>query len=155
MTEVANKHVRAIHAYSNRIGALKNENKVRDFTFTIDEPEKLGGTNEAPTPMEYILGSFNGCILIVIEMIAKEMKFSFNGFTAETTGEIDRRGFLGTAPVSPHFQHVINTVRFDTDESIETINLVKKQVEKRCPAYNLFKDAGIEIELNWKKEEEE
>ena len=155
MTEKANKHVRSIHTYSNRISALKNENQVRDFTFTIDEPEKLGGTNEAPTPMEYILGSFNACILIVIEMIAKEMAFSFNGLAAETTGEIDRRGLQGTAPVSPHFQRVINTVRFDTDERIESIERIKKQVEKRCPAYNLFKDAGIEIELNWKKEKEE
>ncbi|MFA1820993.1 OsmC family protein [Virgibacillus oceani] len=145
------KHYRTISAYSSRVGTFKNENRVRDFNFTIDEPEKLGGTNNAPTPMEYILGSFNGCILIVIEMVAKEIHFTFSNLSAETHGELDRRGLAGAADVSPHFHTVKNTVIFDTNESTEAIEQLKGIVKKRCPAYNLFHDTGIDIELDWKK----
>jgi uncharacterized OsmC-like protein len=145
------EHYRTISAYSSRVGAFKNENMVRDFKFTIDEPEKLGGTNHAPTPMEYILGSFNGCILIVIEMVAKEIPFTFSNLSAETHGELDRRGLAGTADVSPHFHRVKNKVIFETTESTEAIEQLKGIVKKRCPAYNLFHDTGIEIELDWKK----
>lgn len=143
------KHERDIKAVSERMDAMKNINRIRDFQFLIDEPAKLGGTNEAPTPMDYILGSLNGCILIVIETIAREINFSFQGLKAESIGTIDRRGMMGIGDVSPHFQKVTNTVWFDTVESEERIEELKELLKKRCPAYNLFRDAGIDITLNW------
>ena len=99
--------------------------------------------------MEYVLGSFNGCILIVIELIANEIEFSFRDLTSESVGTVDRRGMFGTADVSPHFQTVNNTIVFDTDESEERIQELKQLVQKRCPVYNLLKDAGIAIDLHW------
>lgn len=144
-----NKDLRSIKASSERISALKSVNEVRNFSFTIDEPVKLGGTDEAPTPMEYILGSFNGCVLIVIEIIAKEIGFQFDSLKAEAVGTIDRRGMKGIDGVSPHFQEVEHTIWFETDESEERLEELKERVQKRCPAYNLFADAGIPITLNW------
>lgn len=147
-----NTNLRRIKASSKRIASFKNENTVRDFVFTIDEPVKLGGTNEAPTPMEYILGSFNGCVLIVIEMVAKEINFSFKNLTAESVGIIDRRGLKGIDNVNPQFQEVVNTIWFDTEENEDRLEELKEIVARRCPAYNLFKDSGMLISLNWFKE---
>lgn len=141
--------LREITATSNRMGTFKNTNTVRKFNFLVDEPYRMGGTNEAPTPMEYVLGSFNGCILIVIEMIAKEIGFSFQHIQAESVGVLDPRGLLGTADVSPHFQQVTNTILFDTEESEERLQELKGLVKQRCPVYNLFNDAGVVVELNW------
>jgi uncharacterized OsmC-like protein len=154
-TTSANIHLRKVRASSERIGSLKSNHTVRDFSFTVDEPVKLGGTNEAPTPMEYILGSFNGCILVVIETIAKEIDFQFSGLKAESVGTIDRRGMKGVDLISPHFQDVTNRIWFETDEEENRIEELKDQVKKRCPAYNLFKDAGIPILLNWTKAEKD
>lgn len=56
---------------------------------------------------------------------------------------------LGAEGVSPHFQRVENTIWFETDESEERIGQLKEIVEQRCPVYNLFKDAGVKIDLNW------
>ncbi|PZE21638.1 OsmC family protein [Paenibacillus xerothermodurans] len=145
----AKSEVRRVRAASQRLGRFKNENTVRGFTFRIDEPEKLGGTDTGPTPMEYVLGSFNGCLLIVIETIASEMKLNVKDLRAESTGLVDRRGLFGTADVTPHFLEVHNSIVFDTDEPWEKIELLKQAVLKRCPAYNLFKDAGIPITLDW------
>lgn len=144
-----NQEIRTVRASSQRLSRFRNENTIRSFSFLIDEPVKLGGTDTAPTPMEYVLGSFNGCILIVIEMIAAEMKLEIRDLHAESTGTVDRRGLFGTADVSPHFQEVHNSVLFYTDEPLEKIEELKERVKKRCPAYNLFNDAGISIELNW------
>ena len=55
--------------------------------------------------------------------------------------------------MSPHFHQVKNTVLFETKESANAIEELKDLVKKRCPAYNLFRDSGIEIELDWKKTE--
>jgi uncharacterized OsmC-like protein len=43
------------------------------FKITVDEPEKLGGTNEGPSPVEYVLAAFAGCLNVVGNMVAKEM----------------------------------------------------------------------------------
>lgn len=155
LTKSAGNHeLRKIKASSKRVGSLKNENTVRDFTFTIDEPVKLGGTNDAPTPMEYILGSFNGCVLIVIEIVAKEIDFKFKQLQAESIGIIDRRGLKGIDNVNPQFQEVTNTIWFETDEDESRLEELQEIVKKRCPAYNLFKDSGMAISLNWLKVED-
>ena len=48
--------------------ATKLEAKARSFSFVIDEPGALGGTNEAPNPVEYLLGSLAGCLNIVLHL---------------------------------------------------------------------------------------
>lgn len=150
-----NKNIREIKASCKRTGAMKNINTVRKFSFPIDEPVKLGGSDEAPTPMEYILGSFNGCILIVVETIANEIGFTFKSLKSVSVGTIDRRGMQGIDNISPHFQSVTNTIWFNTNESVHRIQELKELVIKRCPAYNLFHDAGINITLNWIYQETE
>jgi uncharacterized OsmC-like protein len=50
---------------------------VRDFRFVTAEPEKIGGNNEGPTPMEYVLGALNGCLGVVVELVAKEQGIRF------------------------------------------------------------------------------
>lgn len=149
------KHLREIESTSERIGKGKNINHIRDFSFVTDQSIRAGGTNEAPSPMEYILGSFNGCILVVIERIAKEMVFSFTHLNAKSIGTVDRRGTQGVEGISPHFKHVTNTIWFETSETEARIEALKAQVSKRCPALNLFSDAKIEITLNWIHQEAE
>lgn len=141
--------LRKITAKCERSGTVKNINSVRSFNFLIDQSERTGGTNKAPTPMEYVLSSFNGCVLIIIERVADDIGFSFQSLKANTIGTVDRRGLLGIEGVSPHFQKVNNTILFETKENEERIQELKKRVQKICPVYNLFLDAGIEIELDW------
>ncbi|WP_179133913.1 OsmC family protein [Halobacillus massiliensis] len=146
--------LRSIKAESSRTNAFQNKHSIRDFEFLIDEPEKLGGTNQAMTPMEYVLGSFNGCLMIVIEMIAKENGWTIERLDSSSEGTIDKAGLAGTADVSPHFQHVslLVDIKFAEPE-IDAYHFIYL-VKKRCPAFNLFQDAGIQIELIWKINEE-
>lgn len=142
--------LRSIDTQSKRTNQFQNEHAIRDFTFTIDEPEKLGGSNEALTPMEYIIGSLNGCFMIVVEMVAKEKELTIEKLNASSSGAIDRRGLFGTADVSPHFQTVTLQVDVTFEEKEVDEEDFIQRVQKRCPAYNLFKDADVEIEVIWK-----
>lgn len=143
------QNLREIETTCKRVSPVKSISYVRDFSFTIDQTMRGGGTNEAPTPMEYILGSFNGCVLVVVERIAKEIGFSFIHLKAKSVGTIDPRGARGIDHISPHFQKVINTIWFETEETEAKLSELKKLVQKRCPALNLFYDAKIDVELNW------
>ena len=48
----------------------KTRIKTRGFDLTVDEPEALGGTDQAPNPVEYILAGYAGCINVVAHIIA-------------------------------------------------------------------------------------
>jgi len=61
------RHVRAINAAGTRTKV-----QVRDFppVFT-DEPDTLGGTNTAPSPLETVLVALVGCDGVIIHGVAK------------------------------------------------------------------------------------
>ena len=117
----------------------------------MDEPEYLGGTNDGPNPIEYVLGGLTGCTSVMIGLIAKEKSFSFQGVEFKNNGTIDARGMMGVEGVSPHFQSVNFESIVTTDKRVTRIEELKEEVEKRCPVYNLIKDAGVTIESNWYK----
>jgi uncharacterized OsmC-like protein len=131
--------------YDNRIA-------VRDFAFQIAEPAKLGGSDAAPTPMEYVAGALSGCLSIVIEMVAAEQGVALSGIAVESEGRVDQRGLFGTAPVSPHFEAVDVTVRLATDEPAARLEPLKADVLKRCPVYNLLNDSGARVQIDWRVE---
>lgn len=133
-------------------GGLKNSVFIREFSpIIVDEPKTLGGSDEGPNPVEYVLAALSTCTSITIAFVAKELKFSYQGLEFKNAGTLDLRGFSGVEGVSTHFQTVEIEVIFDTDESIEQIERIKETVEKRCPVYNLLKDAGVHLKANWIK----
>ncbi|MCI1694752.1 OsmC family protein [Aneurinibacillus aneurinilyticus] len=131
---------------------VKTNISVRDFSsFVMDEPEVLGGTDTGPNPMEYVAAALNGCKGVMIPLVAKELGFVFTGIEFETTGIIDTRGLMGEEGVSPHFQKIRFQVNIQTEESEEKIEQLKQEVERRCPVFNLFIDAGIKVDVKWNK----
>ncbi|WP_175986511.1 OsmC family protein [Bacillus sp. Marseille-Q1617] len=133
------------------VEGMKTNVQARDFAFIVDEPEALGGTDQGANPVEYVLAALSGCTSVVIALIAKELDFKYEDATFENEGTLDLRGLNGVEGVSPHFQTVTFDVTIVTDESEERLDELKSKVEKRCPVYNLLKDAGIALESNWVK----
>lgn len=127
---------------------MRTRHRVRSFEFDTGEPDAVGGDNSAPTPMEYVVAALGGCLAVVVETVAAEQQLRLDSLEVETTATMDRRGFLGTADVSPHFQHVVLRARFGL-EDIDTLPLLQAEVERRCPAVNLVKDAGVPVVLDW------
>jgi uncharacterized OsmC-like protein len=131
---------------------VKTNISVRNFpVFSMDEPAQLGGADAGPMPLEYVVAALNGCNGVMIPLVAKELDFTFSDIDFETTGIVDTRGLLGEEGVRTHFQKIRFQVNIQTEESEERIEQLKKEVERRCPVYNLFVDAGIEVDTKWSK----
>lgn len=147
-----NAQLRHVHAAMEWHGAFASTQRVRGHAFIVDEPEKLGGDNRGPTPLEYVLGAYDACLQIVIVMLAREMQIQVHEVDLESVATVDRRGLFGTAPVSPHYQRIETTIRLslggDGAEGA-AIERLKAALYVRCPMYNLVKDAGIAQELTW------
>ncbi|WP_281245346.1 OsmC family protein [Paramicrobacterium humi] len=53
----------------------------------------VGGTNSAPTPMEFVAGAVNACIAVVIETVASELGISVHAIETGSKAHMDVRGF--------------------------------------------------------------
>lgn len=134
------------------VSGLKTEISIRDFSpVFVDEPKALGGKDEAPNPVEYVLAGLTSCTSVMIALIAKEQDFSYSAVEFSNKGTLDLRGLAGDPNVSPHFETVSYNVDITTDESNDKIEALRVAVENRCPVLNLLKDANVKINANWTK----
>ena len=114
--------------------ATKLEAKARSFSFVIDEPGALGGTNEAPNPVEYLLGSLAGCLNIVLHLEAKEHNVIINKLKIDIDGDLDPAKFVGLPGFNRSgFQHININIILEADATEEIINAIINKAKARCP----------------------
>lgn len=129
-----------------------NSVNIRDFEpFFVDEREAIGGNNKGPNPLEYFLGALGACTSVIATMVAREQGFTYEDFEFGTEGQLDPRGFQGVEGVQTYYQTIEVNAVVETDESDEAFETFVAEVERRCPLYNLIKDAGVEVKSNWEK----
>lgn len=140
-----------LKANANWDGGVRTSIKVRDFAPIItDEPAQIGGEDKAPNPMEYILSGYLGCFTVMLKVVADELNISFQDLKLNGEGDIDLRGALGRAPVRPYFKEVRTIVEMSNVVGPkEQLTALQQRVTERCPAYNLFKGAGVEPKVDW------
>lgn len=141
--------IKSVRSSGTWLGSMSTAVRIRDFAFTIDEPVTVGGTNSAPTPMEFVAAAVGGCATVVIEQVASELGIRFDAIETETTAHQDVRGFRGTANVSPHFLDFTLHLRVVTAASEGLRAALREQVEARSPAIALIRDAGVTLEILW------
>jgi uncharacterized OsmC-like protein len=118
--------------------ATRFEAKARNFSFIVDEPEALGGTDDGPNPVEYLLGSYAGCLNVVVHLVAKEQGVTINNLHIEVNGELDPARFTGQPGFNrPGFQHINVQVTVDTAASQETVYKVLEIAKSRPVNDNL------------------
>ncbi|MFC6613478.1 OsmC family protein [Halopenitus salinus] len=147
MSETENLHQFAVEARSE--SSTRTAVEVRDFEFVVDEPEPLGGTDEGPNPVEYLLGSWAGCLNVVANLVARERDITIDSLDISIEGDLDPRGFKGASDdVRAGYQEVRVEIDAETDADDEELREWLEAVEQRCPVGdNLQHETPTEIEL--------
>ena len=123
--------------------------KARHFKLVVDEPEELGGKDEAANPVEYILAGLAGCINVVGHLVAKELGFVISKLNIDISGEINPDKLLG---ISSHeragFQSIQINLNPETEADIVTLSQWLKIVEDRCPVKdNLRNETPVRLSV--------
>ncbi|HLR07722.1 MAG TPA: OsmC family protein [Bacillota bacterium] len=93
---------------------IKSIVKAGRHELIVDEGSQVGGNDEGPNPLQYMLIALAGCENVVAHAVAKEMAFDLQGLTFDISGEFDPRGFMGDPNVRTYFETVtINVKRED------------------------------------------
>jgi uncharacterized OsmC-like protein len=123
--------------------------EARGFKIILDEPEDLGGTNEGPNPVEYILASLSGCLNVVGHMVAKEMGFNLRGLEFELEGDLNINKATGkNTRDRAGYKEIRVIVKPDTDADQITLDKWLKTIESRCPVSdNIANTTPVKISL--------
>lgn len=128
---------------------FKVEVKSGDRTIYVDQPAVFGGTDVGPSPMEYFLTSFAGCIATTTRIMADQKKIKLIGMNMELEGALDPAIIYGKSKEGrAGFTGVKIKLEFDSDMSKEEKEAFVKELVSRCPVYdNIANATPLTIEL--------
>ena len=110
------------------------EGNVRQFSIAVDEPENFGGKDSAPTPVEYILAGYAGCLNVVDNLIAKEMGFTIKSLEINITGDINPEKLLGISDKErAGFKSLNIQLDINSDATKDMLQKLLTEVKERCP----------------------
>ncbi len=132
---------------ADSVSSTKAHVKARNFSFHIDEPENLGGTDSAANPVEYLLGSYAGCINVMAHLIAKEQGITLDGLSIKISGKLNPDRLFGASNAErAGFQNIQVQISPKTDAPVEKVKAWIKAIEDRCPVNdNLLNPTPISV----------
>lgn len=115
----------------------------------IDQPEAMGGTDSAPTPLDYVFIALGGCLVTIAKIVAGQRKIALRSVEAEVSGEIDLAVLRGqNTEDRAGFQSITATVKIDADLTDEEKKEFLEEVDRRCPVSdNLIKTTPVTVNL--------
>jgi len=128
--------------------------KVRDFDpVVVDEPPVRGGTDAGPSPLEYMLISWSGCLNVSTSRMAEKIRFEYEDLEVFAEGEIDTRGRKGLADVPVGYQRAHAVIRIKTEESEKRIQRLAELVARYCPVDTMMQLAVPDYSVTWERME--
>lgn len=138
-TRAAGDAARATFVAETRlVEGFRTEAHVRQFTFGIDEPAALGGTDTAPNPVEMVLAALGTCQEIVYATHARILGIPLDSVSVRVSGELDPRGFLGVADVPAGFRSVQFDVEISSAAPADDVARLVREVNARCPVLDIL-----------------
>ena len=118
----------------NQGNSFRTECRAGKHTVVIDQPAASGGTDAGPTPLDYQLIAFGGCIAAIGRIVANQRQLPIRGFRVQVTGEINTDRFLGkAAPDRVGFSAIKATVAIDADLTKDEKAKLLREIDERCP----------------------
>lgn len=121
------------------------------LTAIIDEPVGRGGTNEGPSPTMTAYASLIGCTNVIAHKCAEKLGADIGELVFSMEVDFDRRGVLLIEEVDIPFTAIRLDVNVSGPASQAEIRKVAAETEKFCPISKLFKAAGTDVAVVWRK----
>ena len=123
-------------------GAVASRISAGHHTFVVDEPAALAGDDAGPSPVEYALGAFIACQIVVFRLYSNALGIPFDRIRVAAEGDLDAaRLFAIDESVRAGFTDVRLVVELEGPESQERYEALRAAVDEHCPVLDLFANA--------------
>ncbi len=128
-------------------GAGAERKHLREFTFDADHPQVLVGTDQGPTPVEFLLHAIASCITAGIANIAAARGVTLHEVESAVEGDIDLRGILGISDeVRNGYEGIRVSVRIKGAAPPEKLEAIVQQSRARSAVYDVLTN-GIPVAI--------
>jgi len=127
-------HALKFSVASHSESPAKSSINVRGFQFYIDAPQAFAGSNKAPTPFEYILAGYAGCINVVAHLTAKELGIQLLDLDINISGDLNTDKMLGIAGADrAGYKTIYVAIKTTTEIAPSLKSRWLKAIDTRCP----------------------
>jgi uncharacterized OsmC-like protein len=136
---------------SDFYGVGQEQSHERTFVFDADHPAVLVGTDNGPTPVEFVLHALAACLTAGLGNIAAARGVTLSEVRSTIEGDIDLNGILGLNPeVRNGYQQI--KVRFEVkgDAPADKLRELVEQSMRRSAVYDIITNqvpVSIEVEV--------
>jgi uncharacterized OsmC-like protein len=136
----------------NVLGYAKNNNqfvvKAQNFDIRISKNDQFPEL-EGPSPIEYILAGYAGCINAVGKLVAKEQGIDLKSLQVEISGTLSLDKYQGKiSDERARFKSIEVTVKPKSDATLDQLKDWLITVENRCPVQdNLINPTPVSVVL--------
>ena len=115
----------------------------------IDQPEGMGGTDTAPTPLDYVFVALGGCLVTIAKIVAGQRKIDLRSVEVDVSGDLNLEVLRGqNTEDRAGFQSITANVKIDADLTDEEKKEFLEEVDRRCPVSdNLIKATPVTVQL--------
>jgi uncharacterized OsmC-like protein len=149
----SNRWVSGTHSQGTMYGFFgvgEERTHEQSFSYDVDHPKVLVGTDKGPTPVEYLLHALAACLTAGLANIAAARGVELTEVTSTVEGDIDLNGILGLDPgVRNGFQQI--KVSFDVkgDAPSDKLRALVEQSRARSAVFDIITNAvPVSIEVN-------
>ncbi|GIQ61239.1 hypothetical protein Flavo103_43740 [Flavobacterium collinsii] len=128
-----------ISTHNQKVGSKEI---IKNFSYTIGEPEELLGNNAYPTPQEYLLGGMAGCMMVGFVILASDKGIQLESVKLKIIGDLNLRGMLELdSKASVGFEKLQFHFDVKGNGSQEQYDEIIKHVQKISPNYRTITDS--------------
>ncbi len=131
------------HVSGESESATKMNIRSGKFKMIIDEPEIMGGTDDAPSPVQVLLTALAGCLNVTGHQVARERGLNLKKMKISIDGAMNPCTFMGCSyDERAGFQTITVMVKpvFAEERSQEEITDWLAETEARCPVTDNIKE---------------
>ena len=132
-----------LHAF---YGAKQEMTHKQPYTYDADHPVVLVGTDNAPTPVEFLLHALAGCLTAGIANIAAARGVNLDSVESTVEGEIDLLGVLGLSKETRNgFQKIQVNFKLRGDHP-DKLAAVVEQSRARSAVFDVLTN-GVPVDI--------
>jgi uncharacterized OsmC-like protein len=137
-TWVTGTHSRS--TISGFYGAMQEMEHRNVTVLDADHPAVLVGSDNAPTPVEYLLHAIAACLTAGIANVAAARGVELTKVTSTVEGDIDLLGILGLSggAVRNGYEQIRVTFHVEGDADDETLRGIVEQSRRRSAVYDVL-----------------
>jgi len=137
-----NRWVKGTHSHTtigSFHGAGAEHTHASAFEYDADHPAVLVGTDQGPTPVEFVLHALGACLMAGIANVAAARGVTLTEVESRIEGDVDLRGILGiTDAVRNGYEKIRVHFRIKGDGPPEKLREVVEQSRSRSAVFDVL-----------------